>query len=116
MTGVDQTAVHEIEQLIRLQSSKNLNDTSTLHKGKGREVSSPNLASGGFNQDQNTVLLESAGQETKKSKVIFSVKKEQLNNHSFYTKAADGSSYQFNKSKAKKKSNENAYSSVDTGN
>jgi hypothetical protein len=77
MTGVDQGAVREIEQLIQLQSNTNLNDASTLHKRK--EHSSINLASAAVTVDERNLL--DSGQDTKKSKVIFSVKKEQLNNN-----------------------------------
>lgn len=111
MTGVDQGAVREIEQLIQLQQTSHTDLRAVSTANRKNDLSIANMASGALTIEERG-MVESGG-DTKKSKVIFSVKKDQPHNLSFTRNRDEAvSNYQ---SKAKRLSNSKAYSSIDTG-
>lgn len=70
------------------------------------------MASGALTIEERA--MAGSGDDTKKSKVIFSVKKDQPHNLSF-TRNRDEAAVSNYQSKAKRRSNSKAYSSIDTG-
>ena len=117
MTGIDPVAVREIEQLIQLNAGNEMDISEEMLQQKAQGLASAkNLPF-----ESNQVIIddkEASIAEQKKSKVIFSVKKDQTNSHSAIRQGQRTKSVSHqNKSAFKGRSGSNAaFSSIETGN